>query len=653
MKKLAIAISLSLAFAGAVQAQTVPISQHLFAVNYWYYDYASGIDNFNTRKDAVKAAGVKLVRLGGNAPNNKLALTDMVHFDLAIERVNSIGATPLMQLPMNLKPADIPLWVAHFRDKGIKYWTLGNEPDPSQNYSEWYKGIPVGSGTTIKRENGNTYKEFRDKFVALARAVKAADADATIIGPDFRQWFGTSSSSATPTEPLLSYYPAFINDVGALTENGVPLLDIFAFHFYGNHSESENKKRVDVVQGHLNAINPVRSRPLRMAVGEVNGVTSSSVSTQPWTFDAGQFLVIMTKNVAANQGEFVAPWSVYEGNGARGSTDYSTYHSNGMPRSSAVHLSLLANNKRDFFMAGELENAALANNVTHFGMTDAGGSTVMLLNTTGGARTYGARLDGQYATLAADINVRFSSKNQNPVQWGGAIPAKTTLMFTLDANGKRLARYEYNKAIADAASSNTASVPIVTDLTVGAGVTGATAEVTLMAQLPVGAARSKVEFLVDGILKGSDSSAPFELALDSETLANGVHSLVVRAYDSEGNADHSDATEFTVYNALNITSRVTVKSAQLVALPSDNTEQGHIKVTNNTDAVIGGPVHVKLTGLPDGVSLLNASGTHRGAPYITVDRALNGNAAMMFKVSFSNPGGGPVTYVPAIYSGAF
>ncbi len=657
MKKLALALSLTLALSGATQAQTVPLSPHLFAINYWYYDYASGTDNFNARKDLVKAAGIKLVRLGGNAPNNKLALSDIVHFDLAIERVNSIGATPLMQLPMNLKPEDIPLWVSHFRDKGIKYWTLGNEPDPSSNFVEWYKGIPVGSGSTIKRENGNTYMEFRDKFVRLARAVKAADADAVVIGPDFRQWWGPSSSSPNPAEPLLTYYPAFIADVGALTENGVPLLDIFAFHFYGYHNEVENKKRVDVVQGYLDSVNQNRSKALRMAVGEVNAITSTTptgnpLQIQPWGFDIGQFMVIMTKNVAAQQGEFVAPWSVFEGSGARGSTDFSTYNSNGTLRSSAVHLSLLANNRRDFLMAGAMENASYANQVSVFGMTDAGGSTVMLLNTSSGGRSYAVRLDDQFSTLAADVKVRFSSKNQNALQWAGQLPAKTTLMFTVDGNGRRLAKVEYNKAIADAASSNPAATPVVTDLTVGASVVGATADIVLSARLPAGAARSKVEFFVDGVLKGAAIAAPFELVLDSETLVNGTHALVVKAYDMDDNADSAAPVEFNIYNALNVTAQVSTKRSHFVSLP-DGTAHGHITVKNATPGLIAGPLHVKLTGLPQNVTVLNASGIHRGSPYVTVDRTLNGHATMMFKLEFSNPSGAVINYLPQVLSGGF
>ncbi|EIM03918.1 Ig-like domain-containing protein [Rhodanobacter denitrificans] len=60
---------------------------------------------------------------------------------------------------------------------------------------------------------------------------------------------------------------------------------------------------------------------------------------------------------------------------------------------------------------------------------------------------------------------------------------------------------------------------------------------------------TRVEFYVDGALKGSDASAPYSLALDSTTLADGSHSLVAKAYDAAGNVGSSSAVAFSVSNA--------------------------------------------------------------------------------------------------------
>jgi hypothetical protein len=548
MNKLLAALCLSLIGIAGATAQTVPIAPNLFGINYWYYDYASGFDSFDAKKAEVKNAGITLVRLGGLLPQKKLALSDMPHFDLAIDRVNSIGATPLMQLPINLAPADIPVWVAHFKEKGITYWSIGNEPEPTSNFAEWFKGIPVTAGGPVKRENGNTYAEFRDKFVVIARAIKAADPAAIVVGPDFHQFYGTTNAS----DPLMSYYPAFIADVGTRLENGVPLLDVFALHYYGFNPELDNKKRFDVLQAYINSANAVRSNrvsQLRFAVSEVNATTSTNTGFNPslvfpWDFEAGQFFASVTRNAVINGGEFVAPWSVYESSGSKGATDFSVYNTNGMPRSTMVHFSLLAKNRRATWMTDAMTGSG-GNSITYFGMTDGDGSTVMLMNTTTLARSYSVRLDGNYSTGSANTKFWFNSANHNAVEWVGNLAAKTTYLFTVDANGRRLKKVEYNKTISDAAQTNSASIPLTSDLTVNGAVAGDWGDISLSALLPAGVARSKLEFYVDGVLVGSKTQAPYML-VDASKMSKGAHTMIVAAYDSDGNVDRSLPVAFNV-----------------------------------------------------------------------------------------------------------
>lgn len=648
-----ISAMLALALAGVAAAQTVPVSPKLFGINYWYYDYAGGFDAFNQKKDAVKAAGINLVRLGGLLPQTKLQLADMAGFDIAIDRVNSIGATPLLQLPINLAAADIPLWIEHFRAKGITYWSIGNEPEPTSNFAAWFKGTPLTPGGPLVREHGNTYAEFRDKFVALARAVKQADPQAVVIGPDFHQFYGTTQAA----DPLMSYYPAFIADVGALSEGGAPLLDIFAFHYYGYNPDLDNKKRFDVFQSYLNGVNQQRARPLRMAVGEVNATPSTNPSFNPsllfpWDFEAGQFIVSIVKNAVANGAEFVAPWSVYESSGSKGATDFSTFNANGTPRSTMVHVGLLANNRRAYQMNGS-QSGAGGNSVVQFGMTDAGGSTVALMNTTTLARTYSVRLDGSYSNANANTRFLFSSTNLNPVEWVGNLPAKTTLLFTVDANGKRLKKIEFNKAISDAAQTNAASVPLQSDLTVGAAVSLAAGVVTLSAVLPPDVARTKADFYVDGQFAGSSAQAPLTLQSQAATLQNGEHKLEVDAYDTDGNVDRSAPVMFTIANPVDMTASVATASSGLILNRATGAFNGRITVTNTSGAALSGPLQLSLRGLTAGVGLLNAAGTREGAPYVLLGESLAPGAAVTVPLSFANPARLAVRYTPAIYSGNF
>jgi len=89
----------------------------------------------------------------------------------------------------------------------------------------------------------------------------------------------------------------------------------------------------------------------------------------------------------------------------------------------------------------------------------------------------------------------------------------------------------------------------VTAPTVSASESGGSGVITLAATASDDVGVSRVEFYVDGALEGSDASAPYSLALDSTTLADGSHSLVAKAYDAAGNVGSSSAVAFSVANA--------------------------------------------------------------------------------------------------------
>ena len=67
---------------------------------------------------------------------------------------------------------------------------------------------------------------------------------------------------------------------------------------------------------------------------------------------------------------------------------------------------------------------------------------------------------------------------------------------------------------------------------------------------------SKVEFLVDGSLKATDTTSPYSTTLDSTTLANGSHTLVAKAYDAAGNVGTSTSIAFSVNNTTTATELV-------------------------------------------------------------------------------------------------
>ncbi|MBZ4415659.1 M20/M25/M40 family metallo-hydrolase [Myxococcus sp. RHSTA-1-4] len=80
----------------------------------------------------------------------------------------------------------------------------------------------------------------------------------------------------------------------------------------------------------------------------------------------------------------------------------------------------------------------------------------------------------------------------------------------------------------------------------GATVTG-TATISATASDASGIGR--VDFLVDGQVKGSVTSSPYNFAWDTASTANGSHTVAARAYDGVGNSATSSSVTVTVSNS--------------------------------------------------------------------------------------------------------
>ncbi|MGB9991161.1 ExeM/NucH family extracellular endonuclease [Pseudoduganella rhizocola] len=80
---------------------------------------------------------------------------------------------------------------------------------------------------------------------------------------------------------------------------------------------------------------------------------------------------------------------------------------------------------------------------------------------------------------------------------------------------------------------------------------------------------------------------------------------------------------------------------------------GNLMVTNTGGTALAGPLQVVLGGLGAGVTLSNASGSHEGAPYITLGAGLAPGATATVPLVFSNPSKGVINYAVSVYSGSF
>ncbi|WP_243317595.1 M4 family metallopeptidase [Geothrix paludis] len=84
--------------------------------------------------------------------------------------------------------------------------------------------------------------------------------------------------------------------------------------------------------------------------------------------------------------------------------------------------------------------------------------------------------------------------------------------------------------------------------TVSVTESGTSGTITFTATASDNVGVTKVEFYVDGALKGTDTATPWTLSFDSTTLTNGSHNLVAKAYDAAGNVGTSTTVAFSVSN---------------------------------------------------------------------------------------------------------
>ncbi|MDE2406741.1 MAG: CehA/McbA family metallohydrolase [Xanthomonadaceae bacterium] len=144
---------------------------------------------------------------------------------------------------------------------------------------------------------------------------------------------------------------------------------------------------------------------------------------------------------------------------------------------------------------------------------------------------------------------------------GALVGAVTNPPFAMTYDSTTLANGSHSltaKAF-DAAGNNTTSTAVAFNIsnvtadttapTVSSSVSGTSGTITLSATASDNVGVTKVEFLVDGVLKGSDTTAPYAMTLDSTTLANGSHTLTAKAYDAANNVGTSTAVAFSVDNS--------------------------------------------------------------------------------------------------------
>src|SRR4029078_8722614 len=146
--------------------------------------------------------------------------------------------------------------------------------------------------------------------------------------------------------------------------------------------------------------------------------------------------------------------------------------------------------------------------------------------------------------------------------------------------------------------ANDTTAPTVSITGPAAGSVSGTANVVASAADDFGVAG--VQFLLDGAPLGAEhTTAPYELAWDTTTVANGAHTLTAVARDAAGHATTSAAHSVTVTNDLAApTVTVTVPAAASATVTVVATAADDIGVTGVQFLVDGAPMGAEHTTAP-------------------------------------------------------
>lgn len=219
-------------------------------------------------------------------------------------------------------------------------------------------------------------------------------------------------------------------------------------------------------------------------------------------------------------------------------------------------------------------------------------------------------LDGAF--LASDASSPFSFLWDTVATSNG--PHALTAV-AVDAAGNSGSSAATTVTVANTPPDTTAPTVSIGSPAAGATVSG-TATVTANAADDVGV--TKVDFYVDGVLRATDTAAPYSMAWDTTALADGTHALQARATDAAGNSALSATVSVTVSN---VPPDTTAPVVSFTAPAAGATVSGTVAVS------VAATDNVGVTGVElrvDGVLL----GTDPSAPYgFSWNAAAAGNGA--------------------------
>ncbi|GAB3839980.1 carbohydrate-binding protein [Hymenobacter jeollabukensis] len=438
MKRLLLLFALGWLATAAGYAQR--ISPYIAGQNAWLpKGYGGAV--YNGQLDqlwpVVRKSKVQMVRIGGNGV--EFNMPTPAEYLALIDSIRGIGAEPMVQVSQGRgkytaqQAAAVVDYVNRQMGRGVKYWIIGNEPNLA------------GSHTTVSVAGVEAY------IKSWASAMKQVDPGILIVGPE------TSFYDTSYLNPLIGG----ANDITGQDANGNYYVDIVTFHSYpfsGTQTRSQVLNAAGTISGNvdrlltlMSAANALHNRTgahaLQWAVTEFNldyknptdnGVAGLGVhgflNGQYW---AEVFGVGMQKGAVT-----MMPWSIHEGNGARGEGDLGYLDGSGAgikPRSAYYHEMLVAENLRGTFLPATDNQAEVSVLGSRHGDTTA----VLVLNKSNTTDfDFTVQLSGAAVPGAAPLKINVPAGIG--ASYSDKIYGQSTLVLLFDGQGQLTRKIVYS-----------------------------------------------------------------------------------------------------------------------------------------------------------------------------------------------------------------
>ena len=379
----------------------------------------------------------KTVRFGGITPDNNKP-TNYQYIKM-IDSIRARGMEPIMQVPFHnwrysaSEAAAIVQYINITKNKNVKYWVIGNEPDLGYSYT--------------------TSAQVAAYIKPFASAMKLVDPSIKIIGPE-TAWYNQAiiNGITTPNGP---------DDLTGKDGNGNYYLDYISFHIYP-FSGSQTRTQVVTkltspgslqdnlialnqrVQNCNNFHNRTGGQSLKTALTEANVSWQNSTSENLYgngtnSFLGGQFAAELISLCMKHKVDIMNIWSVVEGNSILNNIGYID-PTTGNKKPLYYHFQMLA----EHFKGNYLNGTSNLNNIKAFGCTENGKVKVMILNqdqNNGYNFTLSLNNAGINSSDPLKINI---NGNLSVPYFNDYISPQSTVLYLFDESGTVIQKTTYD-----------------------------------------------------------------------------------------------------------------------------------------------------------------------------------------------------------------